>query len=89
MHLPRNSLNAGRLLARRRVPLHKEARFSSNSTAKPTQEHVSVAGWAKAANLLGKPLHREGERVIIDTAPLAIRALVLSEKKEEEAPSYI
>jgi beta-galactosidase len=69
--------HSGRLLLRRRVTGGKQAWLFTNPTADPITESVDVAGWGHVEDLLGDPLERDGDSVLLTVDGLDVRVLVL------------
>ncbi len=67
----------GKLLLRKRAIEGKEAWLFTNPTGEELTESVSVGGWAEVDDLLGEPLAREGDRVVLTVPGLDVRTLIL------------
>jgi beta-galactosidase len=67
----------GRLLLRRRVADGQEAWLLTNPTADILTERIDVRGYASVESLLGEPLERQGDQVMLTVKSLDVAVLVL------------
>jgi len=67
----------GQLLLRKRAMAGQEAWLFTNPTAHDVTERVDVSGWAHVEDLLGEPLERDGDEIVLTVESLDIRGLVL------------
>ena len=67
----------GQLLLRKRAVAGKEAWLFTNPTDHDVTERVDVSGWVHVEDLLGEPLERDGDVIVLTVKSLDVRGLVL------------